>query len=246
MQDEVGAAGARRDRRPRLGHALARPRRRGARPARGGGLSPWSTCPGAPASPPTSTPTAATARRAGRLAGLVRLHGSPHVTERARRDRGRARRRAPAHRRRRAGRGRDADEVTPGRGHQVLPGLRRPAPRRPRRHRRRREPPPGGRGQGRRVRRPRPQLALHRRPAEQQGGRGRGVRRRGGVRRPRQAARPVSRRGAHERSHDLDVLLQVSLDPPGAEGRPVPATRDELADLAADRRAGAGCSGCAG
>ena len=26
-------------------------------------------------------------------------------------------------------------------------------------------------------------------------------------------------RGAHQRSHDLDVLLQVSLDPPGREGR---------------------------
>ncbi len=26
-------------------------------------------------------------------------------------------------------------------------------------------------------------------------------------------------RGAHERDHDLDVLLQVSLDPPGAQGR---------------------------
>ena len=41
-------------------------------------------------------------------------------------------------------------------------------------------------------------------------------------------------RGAHERSHDLDCLIQVSLDPPGAgDGRSgVPV--DRLPDLAAD------------
>ena len=52
---------------------------------------------------------------------------------------------------------------------------------------RRREPPPGGGREGRRVRRPRPVLALHRGAAEQQGGRRRGVRRRGALARPGQA-----------------------------------------------------------
>ena len=39
-------------------------------------------------------------------------------------------------------------------------------------------------------------------------------------------------RGAHERGHDLDVLLQVSLDPPGREGRAGadPADLDALAE----------------
>ena len=41
---------------------------------------------------------------------------------------------------------------------------------------------------------------------------------------------PLSR-GAHARGHDLDVLLQVSLDPPGAEHRSG-ADPAELADLA--------------
>jgi pyridoxal phosphate enzyme (YggS family) len=41
---------------------------------------------------------------------------------------------------------------------------------------------------------------------------------------------PLSR-GAHERSHPVDVLLQVSLDPPGSEGRSG-ADPAELADLA--------------
>ena len=39
-------------------------------------------------------------------------------------------------------------------------------------------------------------------------------------------------RGAHQRPHPVDVLLQVSLDPPGREGRSG-ADRAELADLAA-------------
>ncbi len=38
-------------------------------------------------------------------------------------------------------------------------------------------------------------------------------------------------RGAHQRSHPVDVLLQVSLDPPGREGRSG-ADPDELAGLA--------------
>ncbi|MDR7253872.1 pyridoxal phosphate enzyme (YggS family) [Nocardioides sp. BE266] len=41
---------------------------------------------------------------------------------------------------------------------------------------------------------------------------------------------PLSR-GAHARSHEVDVLLQVSLDPPGAEHRSG-ASPDDLADLA--------------
>ena len=56
------------------------------------------------------------------------------------------------------------------------------------------------------------------------------------------AARP---RGATSASHDVDVLLQVSLDPPGA-GRPGRApTPTELAALAADVEARRACSGCA-
>jgi pyridoxal phosphate enzyme (YggS family) len=38
-------------------------------------------------------------------------------------------------------------------------------------------------------------------------------------------------RGAHARGHDVDVLLQVSLDPPGADNRSG-ARPDDLADLA--------------
>ena len=41
---------------------------------------------------------------------------------------------------------------------------------------------------------------------------------------------PLSR-GAHSRGHEVDVLLQVSLDPPGADGRSG-ADPDDLADLA--------------
>ncbi len=45
-------------------------------------------------------------------------------------------------------------------------------------------------------------------------------------------------RGAHHRSHPVDVLLQVSLDPPGAQGRSG-ADPDELDGLAAEvERAG--------
>ena len=73
--------------------------------------------------------------------------------------------------------------------------------------------------QGGRVRRPRPDLALHRRPAEQQGGRRRVVRRRRAVPRPGQAGRAASAAAPQERGRDLEVLLQVSLDPPDAAGR---------------------------
>jgi PLP dependent protein len=46
----------------------------------------------------------------------------------------------------------------------------------------------------------------------------------------RKLVRPLSM-GAHQRSHPVDVLLQVSLDPPGASGRAGadPAELDELA-----------------
>ena len=72
------------------------------------------------------------------------------------------------------------------------------------------------RGQGGRVRRPRPRVALHRRPAEQQGGRGRVVRRRGRVRRPGQAAARALRAAPTSAAATLDVLVQVDLDPDGA------------------------------
>ena len=51
-------------------------------------------------------------------------------------------------------------------------------------------------------------------------------------------------RGAHERGRDLDVLLQVSLDPPGASGRAgvdpdqLDALADEVAGLGALRLRG--------
>ena len=41
-------------------------------------------------------------------------------------------------------------------------------------------------------------------------------------------------RGAHQRSHDLDCLVQVSLDPPDAGGVRSGVPVDELPDLAAD------------
>ena len=47
----------------------------------------------------------------------------------------------------------------------------------------------------------------------------------------RKLVRPLSQ-GAHQRSHPVDVLLQVSLDPPGREGRSG-ADPAELAELAA-------------
>ena len=103
-------------RRPRagrdlVGHALARPRRRGARAARALRMSPCTTCAGAPASPPTSTPTGATASGAGRLAGLVRLRGGS-TDEPPRGDRGRARQRsASASQRACADAGRDDRDV---------------------------------------------------------------------------------------------------------------------------------------
>ena len=141
--------------------------------------------------------------------------------------------------------GRAPDEVAAGRGHQVLPGLRRPAAGRARRHRRRREPPPGGRGQGRRVRRPRPHLALHRRAAEQQGRRGGGLRRRGRVRRPPQAGRGRSSQGAHQRSHPVDVLLQVS-PRPARTARGGRAPSPPSWPTWRPRSTRPGCSSCAG
>ena len=54
---------------------------------------------------------------------------------------------------------------------------------------------------------------------------------------------PLSR-GAHERDRPVDVLLQVSLDPPGREGR-AGADPGELADLAAAVDDAEHCSRCA-
>ena len=53
-------------------------------------------------------------------------------------------------------------------------------------------------------------------------------------------------RGAHDRSHPVDCLLQVSLDPPGAPGSlaaPTPTTWTRWPPRWTRRR---GCSGCAG
>ena len=119
-----------------------------------------------------------------------------------------------------------------GRGHQVLPGLRRARARRPRRHRRGGEPPPGGR-------RPRPRSAptsalrwhyiggLQSNKAAAVDG----VRRRRALGGPAQARRPARPRGAPSAGAPLDVLLQVSLDRPGA-GTRSGADPDGLAALA--------------
>ena len=133
-----------------VGHAVGRRRRRGPRPARARGRRGGRPVALHPRVAPTSSPTAATApalRPPGRAdpdggrderaatssppASTTYAAASPTP------------RRPPAA---------TPDEVTPGRGHQVLPGLRRPPARRARRHRRRREPPPRGRRQARRVR----------------------------------------------------------------------------------------------
>ena len=130
-----------------VGHAVARHRRRRARPARRAPASRSSTS----SRCTRETPDLFSYRRDGaaRPAGWPALVRMRAVSAPPRRDRrrtstpcaagspARLRRRRP-----RPGRG-DA-----GRGHQVLPGLRRPAAGRPRRHRRGGEPPPGGRGQG--------------------------------------------------------------------------------------------------
>ena len=251
---EVPAGDAGRGRRRRAGQPSPPPRGARRRSTSAPASAPSSSAPAstvvdvsrAPASRPTSTPTAATARAAGRLAGLIRI---ARMSDRDRRDEIAAEPR----RRTRAGSptacadaGRDPDEVTLVVVDQVLPGLRRPAPRRPRRHRRRGEPPPGGRGQGRRVRRPRPALALHRRPAEQQGGRRGVVRRRRRVGRPAPSSSAALNRGAHERS------------PPGrraAPGQPRPARAREGRAGRRPRRPGRpgrarsrrpACCGCAG
>ena len=137
-------------------------------------------------------------------------------------------------RRRRPGPGRGPA----GRGHQDLPGLRRPAARRAR---------VTDVGENR-TRRPRPRppscADLDLRGTSSAGSRA--TRRRAvaayadvvAVRRPAQAGRPALARGA-PRSHPVDVLLQVSLDPPGqrAVGRRGPlATCAELAAAVDERR----------
>ena len=133
---------------PRRGARRPRPRRRGARPARARPASRSSTSRGCTREYADLYSYRRDGAAAGRLAGLIWIAARERRHERAAATsspptsttvRGRIAA-ACARRRPRPRRGH------PGRGHQVLPGLRRPAARRPRRHRRRREPPPGGRG----------------------------------------------------------------------------------------------------
>ena len=162
MQDEVAAAvpASRAD--DVVGHAVARPRRRRARPARG--RRAWPCVDVAPLHPrvrrPLLLPSRRRARRSARRAGPAAAHdmtGRDELAAGLARVRG-ADRRGLRRRRARPGRG------PAGRGHQDLPGRRRPAARRARGHRRRaRTSTRRLEAKARRVRRPRPALALHRR-----------------------------------------------------------------------------------
>ena len=107
------------------------------------------------------------------------------------------------------------------------------------------EQAPGGRGQGRRVRRPRPDLALHRRSAEQQGRRGR---RATPTSWSRWTAPSCSAAcpGAPTRPADGSTcLVQVSLDPtPGRRAARAPPRRRRRRSPSASRRPrGCGCAG---
>ena len=245
---EVPARAAGRGRRRRAGDAARRPR--GARPrsTSAPGCAPSSSATGSRWSTSSrctrESPDLYSYRRDGAAAGR---RGWPGVIEgdamtRARRDRRRPRtacasgspRPAPTA-------GRDPDEITlvvvtkffPASDVRLLADLGV--------HRRRREPPPGGG-------RPRPRsaptstltLALRRRPAEQQGRRGRVLRRRRAVGRPRQARRRPRAGAPTSAAATVDVLLQVSLDPPGrrrAARAPTPPTCPRSPSAVDGRRA---------
>ena len=191
-----------------------------------------------PRGAPGCTPTAATAPPPDASPGWC---GSRDAR---RRPRGQPRRRTPPHRRglRRA-RGRSPDEVSLVVVTKFFPASDVRAARRPRRHRRGGEPSPGGRRQGRRVRRPRPALALHRRASR-------------ATRRPRSRPTPTSssrstapswsvpstgaRGDAHGRRAAAGQPRPAGLRPPGRR-RP----RRPSADLARRRGGGRTTSGCA-
>ena len=87
-------------------------------------------------------------------------------------------------------------------------------------------------------------LALHRRAAEQQGRRRGVVRRRRRVGRPGQAGAPACSAAPTSAAATVDVLLQVSLDPPDADG-PVRRRPRRPATSSPPRSRRPGCSGCA-
>ena len=130
------------------------------------------------------------------------------------------------------------------RRHQVLPRLRRADPRRPRRHRRRGEPPPGGRGQGRRVRRPRAAVALHRRAPVQQGLRRGVLRRRGRVGRPRQAGRQACPAARTRAGTTSTCCSRSASTRPGPTADPAPTRPTSTSSP--ERSTRPGCSGCVG
>ena len=102
----------------------------------------------------------------------------------------------------------------PGRGHQDLPGRRRAAAGRPRRHRRRGEPRPGGGAEGGRGAAAGADVRWHF-VGQLQRNKCRSVvalRRRGALGRQRPAGRRAGRRGRAAPGRPLDVLVQVSLD----------------------------------
>ena len=247
--------------------------RRGRRPwcPRRGPTTSWGTPPStsAPACGPSSSAPASRSstvaaararttdlhsyRRDGAAAGPLRRTGLDDAMSRLDELARRPRRRTPSHRDRlRRGRTRPERRRHPGRRHQVLPGLRRTAAGRPRRHRRGGEPPPGG--------------ARPRRPsAPTSACAGTSSAACSPTRPPRSRRTPTwssrstapscvgrSRRGARTSGRTtLDVLLQVSLDPPGATTGPArdPAdlgdarpTRWTRRDAAAARADGGGAA----
>ena len=234
-----------------LGHPVARPRRGRAAQLRAAGVpTVVDVVPAAPVESDDLYSYRRDGARSGRLAGLVGLRGpvGPSARERAHderaRDRGRTRRRAPPDRRRLpSARARPGDEVTlvvvtktsrpPTSG--CSPSLGVAA--------RRREPAPGGRGQGRRVRRPRPDAGTSSGSSRRNKAAAvAALRRRRALGRPRSAGRAARRRGAHEHDRTLDCLVQVSLDPPDAgdgRSRRRPAARSPALAAQVDAAEGA-------
>ena len=204
-----------------VGDAVPRPRGRGARPARGATVSPSSTCPAAPASPPTSTPTVATAPGPGGTPGWSGCGPTerPAATSCAAGL-------APVEARIAAAcadAGRDPARRPPRRRDQDVPGLGRAPARRARGHRRRREQAAGARP---------PSAPSWRRACRSAGTSSGTCRATRPPRSPRYAdvvhsvdrAKLVGAAATGRGSGPVDVLLQVSLDPPGADrplrGRP--------------------------
>ena len=244
MQDEVAAVvpGSRAD--DLVGDAVARPRRRGARPARGARRRRRRR---EPLHPRVRRPLLLPPRRRRAPAGTAGWSGSAEtgMSDRLRRDRGRARRVSRADRaglrRRRTRPGRRPAR----RGHQDLPGLATSGS----------SPssgsPTSAENRHQEARRPRPPSSASRPCAGTSSAACRATRR---ARSPTYAdvVESVDRRklvGAAGRRRPravrpVDVLLQVSLDPPGSEHRSGAAPSD-LAELATAMRRRRSSSRCA-